>query len=26
LSTLLLGAQQGCAAVGADFVVVAHDA
>jgi hypothetical protein len=26
LSTLLLGAQQGCTAVGADFLVVAHDA
>jgi hypothetical protein len=25
LSTLLLGAQQGCAAVGADFLVVGHD-
>lgn len=26
LSTLLLGAQRGCSAVGAEFVVVAHDA
>ena len=26
LSTLLLGAQQGCAAIGADLVIVADDA